>query len=260
VTAGVVAIALVFVALQPGVTLHAREGFADLPGVRLWFTDSGGSGGPVVLLHPNTGTSEIWEPQIAALERAGFRAIAFDHRGWGKSTADSATGAQPGHVAEDLDRTRAAEDRARGVARLRVELGGDPDGDGAGQERAPDVRRRLEDVEALAADGLDNNGHYQIMFNLAVILNELDRDAEALTYVDRFMSETKTESEQAVRVKGDPLNQPGRCDGGGGGLLGGGRATRARRARSSSRASSGGGRTRPPQWVARRRAMTRGRE
>ena len=99
-----VALGLSFVALQPGVTLHARQGFADLPGVRLWFTDSGGSGEPVVLLHPNTGTSEIWEPQIATLERAGFRVIAFDRRGWGRSTADPTTGAQPGHVAEDLDR------------------------------------------------------------------------------------------------------------------------------------------------------------
>jgi pimeloyl-ACP methyl ester carboxylesterase len=87
-----------------GGAIQARQGFADLPGVRLWFTDSGGSGEPVVLLHPNTGTSEIWEPQIAALAKAGFRAIAFDRRGWGKSTADPATGAQPGHVAEDLGR------------------------------------------------------------------------------------------------------------------------------------------------------------
>ena len=88
---------------QAGV-IQPRQGLADLPGVRLWFTDSGGSGEPVVLLHPNTGTSEIWEPQVAALARAGFRVIAFDRRGWGKSTADPTTGAQPGHVAEDLDR------------------------------------------------------------------------------------------------------------------------------------------------------------
>ncbi len=65
--------------------------------------------------------------------------------------------------------------------------------------------------KAVAADGLDNNGHYQIMFNLAVILNELDRDAEALTYIDRFMSETKTESEQAVGVKAYLLNKLGRA-------------------------------------------------
>jgi hypothetical protein len=58
------ALGLSLVVLQPGVALVARQGFADLPGVRLWLTDSGGSGEPVVLLHPNTGTSEIWEPQI----------------------------------------------------------------------------------------------------------------------------------------------------------------------------------------------------
>lgn len=65
--------------------------------------------------------------------------------------------------------------------------------------------------KALAADGLDNNGHYQIMFNLAVILSELDRDAEALTIVDRFMSETKSESEQALSVKAYLLSKVGRA-------------------------------------------------
>jgi len=80
----------------------ARQAFADLPGVRLWFTDSGGAGEPVVLMHAITGTSESWEPQIAALTKAGYRAIAFDRRGWGKSTANPATGPQPGHAAEDL--------------------------------------------------------------------------------------------------------------------------------------------------------------
>ena len=80
-----------------------REAFADLPGVRLWFTDTAGAGEPVVFLHANTGTSEIWTPQVEAFARAGFRAIAFDRRGWGRSTANPATGAQPGTVAEDLD-------------------------------------------------------------------------------------------------------------------------------------------------------------
>jgi pimeloyl-ACP methyl ester carboxylesterase len=73
-----------------------------LPGVRLWFTDTGGNGEPVVLLHANTGTSEIWEPQIEAFSKAGYRVIAFDRRGWGRSQADPATGRQPGHVADDL--------------------------------------------------------------------------------------------------------------------------------------------------------------
>jgi pimeloyl-ACP methyl ester carboxylesterase len=69
----------------------------------LWFTDTGGTGIPIVLLHANTGTSESWEPQTSAFAREGYRVIAFDRRGWGKSLADAATGPQPGSVAGDLD-------------------------------------------------------------------------------------------------------------------------------------------------------------
>ena len=83
-------------AAQPG-------GYADLPGVKLWFTDTGGDGVPIVLLHANTGTSESWEAQAAAFAGQGYRVIAFDRRGWGKSLADPATGPQPGSVAGDLD-------------------------------------------------------------------------------------------------------------------------------------------------------------
>ena len=79
-----------------------RHELAALPGVRLWFTDTGGNGEPVVLLHANTGTSESWEPQIDALGKAGYRVIAFDRRGWGRSQADPATGPQPGHTSGDL--------------------------------------------------------------------------------------------------------------------------------------------------------------
>ncbi len=56
-------------------------------------------------------------------------------------------------------------------------------------------------LKTMQANGLDNNGHYQIMFNLAVTLNEVDREAEALTWVDRYISETKNESEQALGLK-----------------------------------------------------------
>ena len=70
--------------------------YAELPGVKLWFTDTGGPGTPVVLLHANTGTSANWAAQAAAFSRANYRVIAFDRRGWGKSTADPASGPQPG--------------------------------------------------------------------------------------------------------------------------------------------------------------------
>src|SRR6202451_1719492 len=77
--------------------------FAELPGVKLWFTDSGGTGVPLILLHANTGTSAVWANQIEHFSRAGYRVIAFDRRGWGKSIANPTTGAQPGSIAGDLD-------------------------------------------------------------------------------------------------------------------------------------------------------------
>ena len=59
----------------------AKDGYADLAGVKLWYTDSGGYGPVVVLLHANTGTSETWKPQIGPLSAGGYRVIAFDRRG-----------------------------------------------------------------------------------------------------------------------------------------------------------------------------------
>jgi pimeloyl-ACP methyl ester carboxylesterase len=87
---------------------HAAEAspagrYAELPGVKLWFTDTGGAGAPIVLLHANTGTSESWQPQATAFAQQGYRVIAFDRRGWGRSVADPTTGPQPGSVAGDLD-------------------------------------------------------------------------------------------------------------------------------------------------------------
>jgi pimeloyl-ACP methyl ester carboxylesterase len=76
---------------------------ANLPGVKLWYTDAGGKGVPIILLHANTGTSASWTPQDQAFARAGYRVIAFDRRGWGKSVADPVSGPQPGSVAGDLD-------------------------------------------------------------------------------------------------------------------------------------------------------------
>ena len=77
-------------------------GYADLPGVRLWYTDSGGDGVPVILLHANTGNADGWQYNIPGFVEAGYRVIAFDRRGWGRSTANPDSGPQPGTIAEDL--------------------------------------------------------------------------------------------------------------------------------------------------------------
>jgi pimeloyl-ACP methyl ester carboxylesterase len=81
--------------------LPLREAHADLPGVRIWYTDTGGSGVPVVLLHANTGSSRVWDYQTPAFTARGYRVIAYDRRGFGRSIIDPA-GIQPGTGADDL--------------------------------------------------------------------------------------------------------------------------------------------------------------
>jgi pimeloyl-ACP methyl ester carboxylesterase len=76
------------------------EQHADLPGVRLFYIDTGGTGVPVVLMHAATGSVRAWEHQIPAFTKAGFRVISFDRRGWGRT--ESAPGAAPGTAADDL--------------------------------------------------------------------------------------------------------------------------------------------------------------
>jgi pimeloyl-ACP methyl ester carboxylesterase len=78
-----------------------REGFVELAGARIFYLDSGGNGTPVVFLHAATGSSRVWEYQIPAFTAAGYRFIAFDRRGWGRTVINPA-GPQPGTAAEDL--------------------------------------------------------------------------------------------------------------------------------------------------------------
>jgi pimeloyl-ACP methyl ester carboxylesterase len=82
--------------------LLAREAAADLPGVHLWFNDSGGSGEPVVFVHAATGSSRVWEYQRPVFASRGYRVITYDRRGYGRSVADS-SGPQPGTGADDLN-------------------------------------------------------------------------------------------------------------------------------------------------------------
>lgn len=53
--------------------------------VRLHIEDSGGSGRPVVLIHGWPLSAQAWEPQIGALHAAGYRVVAYDRRGFGRS-------------------------------------------------------------------------------------------------------------------------------------------------------------------------------
>jgi pimeloyl-ACP methyl ester carboxylesterase len=79
----------------------AHESYAELPGARIFYIDTGGSGVPVVFLHAATGSSRVWEYQIPAFAAAGYRVVAFDRRGWGRTVIDTA-GSQAGTGADDL--------------------------------------------------------------------------------------------------------------------------------------------------------------
>jgi len=54
-----------------------------------------------VFLHAATGSSRVWEYQIPPFLAAGYRFLAFDRRGWGRTTVEPA-GPQPGTGADDL--------------------------------------------------------------------------------------------------------------------------------------------------------------
>lgn len=63
----------------------AKEAVATLAGARIGYWDTEGSGQPVVLVHPATGSAKIWVYQQPAFARAGFRVVAFSRRGYANS-------------------------------------------------------------------------------------------------------------------------------------------------------------------------------
>ena len=75
--------------------------FLELPGVHLWYNDTGGTGPPVIFLHAATGNCESWVHQVPVFMAAGYRCITYDRRGWGRSQPVD-TGEQPGYVRDDL--------------------------------------------------------------------------------------------------------------------------------------------------------------
>lgn len=65
-----------------------HQAWVEHNGASIWFA-SFGSGKPVVFLHGGLGHSGNWAHQIRAVVDAGYRAIAIDSRGHGRSTRDA---------------------------------------------------------------------------------------------------------------------------------------------------------------------------
>ena len=90
------------------------EGRAELPGTRLAYWDTGGSGPAVVFLHAATGSAAFWVYQQPVLANAGYRVIGYARRGHGAS--DPVDPANPGIASDDLHHLM----RFLGVARYHV--------------------------------------------------------------------------------------------------------------------------------------------
>ena len=73
--------------------MPAKEGYAELPGTRLWYWDTGGDG-------TATGSALIWLYQQPLFAKAGYRVIAYSRRNHYNS--DLATEASPGIGSQDL--------------------------------------------------------------------------------------------------------------------------------------------------------------
>lgn len=71
--------------------------------VHLHIEDSGGNGRPVVLIHGWPLSAQAWEPQVAALRGAGYRVVAYDRRGFGRSDKPE-SGYSYDSLADDLQR------------------------------------------------------------------------------------------------------------------------------------------------------------
>lgn len=83
------------------VPVPADEGFAALPGAKLGYWDTGGSGPPIVLSHPGSGSALNWGYQQPVFAKAGYRVIAYTRRNFYNS--DPAPEDNPGTQVADLD-------------------------------------------------------------------------------------------------------------------------------------------------------------
>src|SRR5262245_65124593 len=74
----------------------------EIPDVDIWYEDTGGTGRPVVFVHPAAATSAGWENQVSVFRAAGYRCIIYDQRGWGRSR-ERPGAADRGHASSDLE-------------------------------------------------------------------------------------------------------------------------------------------------------------
>jgi pimeloyl-ACP methyl ester carboxylesterase len=80
--------------------VSGKEGVATLPETSLGYWDTGGTGEPVIFLHPASGSALVWLYQQPLFANAGYRVIAYSRRNYYNS--DSAPDSNPGSASVDL--------------------------------------------------------------------------------------------------------------------------------------------------------------
>lgn len=78
----------------------ATEGMVKLPDVSLYYWDSGGTGTPIILMHPLTGSGKVWSYQQPFFAKAGYRVIGYSRRGFNGS--ETGPEDNPGTASGDL--------------------------------------------------------------------------------------------------------------------------------------------------------------
>jgi non-heme chloroperoxidase len=99
--AGALAGAAAGTLVSPEASSSAATMHADT--VRLHIDDSGGGGRPVILIHGWPLSARAWEPQVPVLRAAGYRVVAYDRRGFGRSDKPE-SGYSYDALADDLQR------------------------------------------------------------------------------------------------------------------------------------------------------------
>lgn len=100
VAAGLTTLAACTTSKRSPVAPSIVSGEIDVGGASLPYWDTGGTGTPLILLHPFAGSIESWPAQQAAFVSAGRRVIAYSRRGVGTTTRITT----PINHAEDLER------------------------------------------------------------------------------------------------------------------------------------------------------------
>ena len=76
--------------------------YVTIPGVNLWYEDTGGTGTPVIFLHAASGNCDCWVYQLPSFISANYRCITYDRRWWGRSQSISGEG-ETGYMSDDLN-------------------------------------------------------------------------------------------------------------------------------------------------------------